>query len=433
MSTANCPPTEHLGRALSGVEDAGFWSHVDECARCRAEIAAFKRTIDLAREIPLVELSAAQRAATRSKLLIGASALASSDRTRRPVERARWLLALAAAALCVVLGLFIQRRMVTESEIQRATLHHEGGARFARMGNQPDEIVRLYSGTISVEVERLQNGERFRVIVGDAEVEVRGTAFDVVADHDKLTAVRVIHGRVEVRQGDNPMVVLNAGDRWAPAGMAAQVVAAPPDEATGRAEPSATGSAAGARAPVVARATPEPRASSADPAAVHGARSAAAELELASAASAANVVSSAQAITSGSAAVRSMSPSAAEIAFQEGVAALRAGDLGKAEAAFARVPRDASVGEDAAFLRGVAIARSGRTQSGVAALSRFVEGFPESPRRAEASVALGWLLLKQGKNEGAARAFRVGASSSDQKVRRSAADGLSRATKNAAP
>src|SRR5207302_1565888 len=75
------------------------------------------------------------------------------------------------------------------------TILAQPGAEFIRLGQPPDEIVRLSQGTLTVEVSPLGAGERFRVITSDAEVEVRGTAFDVVAAADRLTAVRVHHGR----------------------------------------------------------------------------------------------------------------------------------------------------------------------------------------------------------------------------------------------
>src|SRR5204862_7461014 len=57
-------------------------------------------------------------------------------------------------------------------------------------------------------------GERFRVRVGAAEVEVRGTAFAVTAADDHLVAVRVEHGRVEVRPDAGAATMLSGGEAW---------------------------------------------------------------------------------------------------------------------------------------------------------------------------------------------------------------------------
>jgi ferric-dicitrate binding protein FerR (iron transport regulator) len=64
---------------------------------------------------------------------------------------------------------------------------------------QPDEIVRLFGGTLTVRVDPLRSNERFRIVTGDALVEVKGAVFDVTATEDRLTSVRVISGIVEVR------------------------------------------------------------------------------------------------------------------------------------------------------------------------------------------------------------------------------------------
>ena len=77
-------------------------------------------------------------------------------------------------------------------------MEHDG-ARFLRAGARPDEIVRLADGTLSIQLDALAPGERFRVITGDAEVELTGGALDVTAEHDRLVAVRVMTGRVEIR------------------------------------------------------------------------------------------------------------------------------------------------------------------------------------------------------------------------------------------
>jgi TolA-binding protein len=95
-----------------------------------------------------------------------------------------------------------------------ATLRAIGAARFTRAQARPDEIVRLDEGTIVLTVERLTAGERFRVQTDDAEVEVRGTRFQVSASRGKLTAVTVSSGRVEVRSPGGGHVLLDPGDEW---------------------------------------------------------------------------------------------------------------------------------------------------------------------------------------------------------------------------
>jgi hypothetical protein len=78
--------------------------------------------------------------------------------------------------------------------------------------------LQLSKGSVHLEVNKLREGERFLVSTADAEVEVRGTAFDVtvVAATDVCaprTSVAVDHGVVEVRSAGGSDV-LHAGGRW---------------------------------------------------------------------------------------------------------------------------------------------------------------------------------------------------------------------------
>src|SRR5260221_14353033 len=95
-----------------------------------------------------------------------------------------------------------------------ADVHPQAGARFARIGSPRDQIVRLMESAVTVEVPKLDPAQRFRVMTGDAEIEVRGTAFDVVARRDHLETVRVLRGGEEERATGRAVVVLDAGGGW---------------------------------------------------------------------------------------------------------------------------------------------------------------------------------------------------------------------------
>src|SRR6185369_12386757 len=112
------------------------------------------------------------------------------------------------AGLLLAVGLVPQRnRSVSEkprsspppsppavaAKIWRGVVHADGNAIYELATAQPDERVRLHDGELSVEVMPLLEPERFRVITGDAEVEVKGTSFVVVARADRLVNVRVTH------------------------------------------------------------------------------------------------------------------------------------------------------------------------------------------------------------------------------------------------
>jgi len=89
--------------------------------------------------------------------------------------------------------------------------------------------LRLAAGEVSVHVTKLKPGQRFVIVTPDAEVEVRGTRFQVqVGDENDgcgtVTHVRVDEGIVDVRAG-GAVARVPAGSRW-PAGCAPAPAAA---------------------------------------------------------------------------------------------------------------------------------------------------------------------------------------------------------------
>ncbi|HEU5056362.1 MAG TPA: tetratricopeptide repeat protein, partial [Kofleriaceae bacterium] len=388
-----------------------------------------------ARELPQHQPSEAQRSALRASLVEAARA-ERPDAPRRRVRTGAALAiggALAAAAAAAVLWTWtrsgedeVRRGTAAGGEVgaRRATIQSSSGAHFEHTrvhgppaGEAPgviDEVVRLRQGRVAVAVEHLARGERFRVVTGDAEVEVRGTSFDVVVERDELVEVVVHTGLVEVRPEGREAIALHPGERWradehpvrtaalepAAAEPAPAPIVAPAPEPTAEpqpvpvpeptAEPSSTRREAPApsgawmehRGPGLKRDTrpdtvPEPKPlpipdapdegeaspSSDDPAA-------ATQQELPRPAA-------------------RPAPTASEVAFARGFRALRRGDYGEAteqfEAAIASGPGSALV-DDARYWRAVALARSGRTAVARESLGEFLRLHPRSPRAGEASV-----------------------------------------------
>ena len=399
--SGRCPRPMELTRAqVSGSDDAELRAHLAECARCAADWAAHARVTALAADLPVAAPLPEHSAQVRSALLMAARAGAA--RQVRPVRRIVLSAAvLCAAGLAAAVGLrWFDSRAGTGSPpgpeqqaavapIYRGTVNAHEGARFIRVGGVPDEIVRLTDGTITVEVDKLQPGERFRVITNDGEVEVRGTAFDVAADADRLRAVHVLHGRVEVRPERAPMVALAAGQRW----QAEQVASVEPAPEPARAPEPVTAPAPTPRPrkPAVAAAPRRPAHDDVD------------------------------------AGARPADKRPIERFFEEGWAALAANDPARAAEAFARAARSAPddpLAEDAWFWRGSALARAGRSNLAIPALASFIDDYPRSPRAGEASAMLGWLLLDADDVDGAEARFRAAARDRVDAVRTSAAKGL---------
>lgn len=401
--SGRCPRPMELTRAqVSGSDDAELRAHLAECARCAADWAAHARVTALAADLPVAAPLPEHSAQVRSALLMAARAGAA--RQVRPVRRIVLSAAvLCAAGLAAAVGLrWFDSRAGTGSPpgpeqqaavapIYRGTVNAHEGARFIRVGGVPDEIVRLTDGTITVEVDKLQPGERFRVITNDGEVEVRGTAFDVVASGDRLVSVRVLHGRVEVRPAHGASVLLAAGERWN----------APPPQAM---------------TPVAAEEAPTPPVPAPALPGIHGVETPGRQ---------GRQLGSTPAIDPGATPVPLPAP--ADAAFQEGWAALRRDDAAGAAAAFelsARSAGEDAIAEDAWYWRAVALARGKRSDAARGAFAAFLDRYPGSPRAGEASAMLGWLLLTIDDLDGAEAHFRAAADDRVDTVRASARAGL---------
>ncbi len=88
------------------------------------------------------------------------------------------------------------------------------GSRYDIVGPADDRVVRLEAGRVRCEVEPRRDGGRFRVVVGDDEVEVTGTRFSVTADDGLLEGVEVQEGEVILRLDDGRTQRLVAGESW---------------------------------------------------------------------------------------------------------------------------------------------------------------------------------------------------------------------------
>jgi hypothetical protein len=187
---------------------ASLQAHLDTCAHCTAELESHRNVADDTRILPAIEPTADHARVLRAAILTAARTSPSTP------PRRFWMFGVAAAtALAAAAAIFLLVRNPQQPSY-RGSIHAHDGAQYVRVAAAPDEIVRLTEGTLTVEVSPLGPEERFRVIAGDGEVEVRGTMFDVTASADKLVAVRVMHGKVEVRASGAAAKVLVEGERW---------------------------------------------------------------------------------------------------------------------------------------------------------------------------------------------------------------------------
>jgi len=380
-----CPSEIELTR-VHQLGDDSLAGHLAECARCREAWEGVERAILLARELPVDMPPLAHREEMRTALL------ATPEPPRRRAQwtvRSAWIGAIAAAA---AVAIWIGRSPETSRvELPRVSIDlrtpsaarptfvglaiHATGADYTTVSR---ELVRLRDGTIALDVEPLRPGERFRVVVGDGEVEVRGTSFEVIAASDHLIAVRVMRGRVEVRPVGAATMILEPGQSWH---VQVAVVTPPPVVVPAPAPVP----------PAPPRVTPRPppRVVAPEPPPVRH--------------------------------------SPEEVAYNDAWDAMRANDFRTAATGFARVHALSPAGtlaDDAAFWQSVALARGGRAAEAIVAFREMIDGYPVSPRVGEASAMLGWLLVDAHQLDEAARRFEAAAGDHSDTVRDSARRGL---------
>jgi TolA-binding protein len=431
-----CPSDLELSRAIANPAapeaDPGIAAHLASCAACRATWDRTRALIDLARELPVELPPRVRREEMRTAVLAAAASV-----TRRPA-RPPWLAPVisAAAAAGAIAYLAVPRGSPPPLARTPALPARHGhgvvrphpGASFAESPSGPDEIVRLTEGSIDVEVEPLAPGERFRVVVGGAEIEVRGTVFTVTASAEHLTGVTVARGRVDVRPEAGAPAVLVAGQSWRVA-LAAEAEPAPAMIPPPRSRIAPAPHRTAVPGPPPAPRPAQPTAShAASPAAPRAASSLAPHLASPGLERAAYEPTPADAIATAAAKPEPPAPrNPEELSYDQAWEALRANDFTRAASGFARVlllAPDSALVEDASFWRGVALARGKRSAEAVSAFRDFLDSYAGSARAGQASAMLGWILIDARVYDEAERRFRAAAADADPAVRSSATAGL---------
>ena len=374
-----CPAPWELSRTLLEEGRRDVAAHLDRCERCAAERRSLARAGASVRALPRPAMSEETFELVEARLRLGLAAptpvSASSPRTEAAPRAKRAAALFLACSLVGAVALLLARHRghADRSPLasgSSASIRAVGDAVFSR-ASAPEDVVRLESGTLELEVGATPPGRRFRVTTDDAVVESAESRLVVRAEGHMLVVVRVFAGYADVRaRGGHAL--LRAGDEWIPRG-------SPADAAGGGAGPAP----AAAGPADVEPAPPRHRAESAR---------------------------------------RSAS-------FERAWRLLSAGRAAEAAEGFRAVealsPGDAIV-EDALFWRGVSLERAARPAEAGAVLLRFTSRFPRSERIGEASAMLGWILLEAGDADGARRAFERALDDKVDRVRESARSGLAR-------
>ncbi len=364
MTIDRCPMAALVEARQSGRvgdhENRSLESHLAVCPECADLARDLRRLADLARR-PVAPLPELDRRRARLRLLREAA-----SEPARPRARAIGF-AVAIAAAAAVIGVVRLQSATPPAPVaiapvaasasaaaiapaaRTATIvRGEDGARFTRSEADGTDRVTLEAGRIEASVRPLRAGERFLVATSDAEVEVRGTVFQVRAEDGRIAGVSVTEGKVEVRF-DGRAFLVAAGDTWNPAPR-------PTPTASAAARPADRGAAS------VADGRPPP---------THRPAGSEAAAKPAGAGSA------------------SKDPGADDPAsiFAAGVESLGRGEYEAAARRLAefraRAPGDPRA-EDAAFLTVLALDRSGQKAEAKAAARRYLEEHPGGHRAAEA-------------------------------------------------
>jgi TolA-binding protein len=369
---------------------------------------------ELAREIPWNPPDAARREALREAIVLEARETTASPPAPRS-RRGLWLggaavVAVAAAAVAIVAlrgggapapGSAELPAPAVVTATHRAKVQASSAADFVHSASIEsgvnDEIVRLRGGRVSVAVERLEPDQRFRVVAGDGEVEVRGTAFDVVVVEDRLESVVVHHGLVVVRLRGEAPVEVAGGQHWSrvsvpvPVPVPDPVPVDPPADMRPR---TPSDPLEDPLPPIAAVPTPAPGA-------VTG--------------------------TGTGTGTEPEADSPIESDFRSGRLALRDGDFATAADLFLRAiasDPDAPLAEDARYWRAVALARAGKDTDAHDTLEAFLLRHPTSMHAGRASLMLGNLLVKAGNLDAARPRYQAALADSDPEVRAAARKAL---------
>ncbi len=414
----SCPAPAEIERAywssLGGdphEADRELHAHVEACRECSAQ---FQEIAGLAARGQRIEPSAWQRREdVRTALLSRARTTA---KVPAPASRWRWIVpAILSAAAATVLVLRWPSKSEGSHEVpaSHAVILDHGATRRLVVSSSPDEIVRLVDGAVTVSVGPLADGERFRVVTGDGEVDARDAALDVTVVNDRLVSVRAIRGAATVKVASFERVI-RTGETWTSASeLAIPTVSPAPSPAPSPVVTPAVVAVVpvvprvdNTQAPVLPRRAPVPSGP---------------ERELVPEPSI--VPPPAPAPTP-----RSM----VQQAFDDGWAAMRAGDFTTAATAFERataVTTDQRMLEDATYWRGVALARAGEVGVAGHVFAAFIVAYPASTRATEVSAMLGWILLERGDAAEARLRFEAALKSASPEVRESAAAGLQATTR----
>ena len=232
-------------KRLTGTDEARVLRHLQSCRSCADELRQLRELREAICGLPYVTLDEVTLRRCRVELLARADEELRRER-REPRRGALIFGAGAAVAAIVGLSLFGLRQETDSSATRSAPPAHVAAVRahvpvrpvlsvepsedavFARSFENDTEIVRLQQGTITVTVSGPPGHVPVLVRTPDGEVLDEGTTFTVSVRDQRTRYVEVADGRVLVRVDGFAARSLGAGERYEPYG---ERRARPKDEA----------------------------------------------------------------------------------------------------------------------------------------------------------------------------------------------------------
>lgn len=326
---------------LGGAERKSVERHLGACTVCAREARSLETLAEAVRrdvhgETGVDELHLWRE---RNRLLAALDGDLVSSKGRSAARHLLFWPTAVVATVAAIVVLWHGRPAVEPLRASRTSIRADGGTFWSkRTGNGDREEIALERGVLRIHVEHAGGGGGVLVRLPDGELEDLGTTFSVSADGEHTTRVEVAEGKVALRLHGRPSIKIEAGSVWLP-------------DAPAIVPPATTGPASQVEAPRE-RDRSAPRVS-------------------------------ARPLRSQATVVAAPDPL---VDFRTASAALRAGDNRQAAAAFAHFLADHAgdpMAEDAAYLRVIALQRTGAEGDMKRAAQDYLERFPGGFRRAE--------------------------------------------------
>ncbi|HEY5242616.1 MAG TPA: FecR domain-containing protein [Polyangiaceae bacterium] len=216
MSATHCPrlfEAEAMrdGR-LSGAERASFERHLTTCSTCLREVESLEGLAESLRASSPDDADELRVRRERTRLLAAFDRVLVAPEGQRAARRLLW----AAPVVALVVGVVVWRVRsgAQPSQASKAVVHPDDLAVWSEHMDAGGEKVVLERGALWIHVEHSSGDGRLLVVLPDGELEDTGTTFAVRVENGRTTRVTVEEGHVVLRLRGRSPVLVGPGDSW---------------------------------------------------------------------------------------------------------------------------------------------------------------------------------------------------------------------------